>query len=50
MITRNVALVMAVAEAQRASVPPLGDPGIPPIPFTLTIEDGRALLLEHVHA
>lgn len=50
LITRNVGLVMAVAEAQRASVPPLGDPGIPPIPFTLTMQDDRQLLLEHSHA
>lgn len=50
-LTRNVGLVMAIAEAERAaSVPPLGDPGLPPIPFALTIQDESPLLLESRHA
>ncbi|OYW67144.1 MAG: hypothetical protein B7Z40_08605 [Bosea sp. 12-68-7] len=47
-LTRNVGLLMAISEAQRAaSVPPLGDPGIPPIPFTLESQDDRPQLESH---
>lgn len=50
-LTRNVGLMMAIAEAQRAAgVPPLGDPGVPEVAFTLSIQDDRPLLLEHSHA
>lgn len=50
-LTRNVGLVMAIAEAERAaSVPPLGDPGDPTMPFALTIQDDSPLLLENHNA
>lgn len=50
-VTRSVGLIMALAEEQRTNVPPLGDMGIPRIPFALTIQDDRPLLLlVHAHA
>lgn len=49
-VSRSVGLIMALAEEQRANVPPLGDMDLPFIPFMLPIEDGRPLLLEHSNA
>lgn len=49
-VARSVGLIMALAEEQRANVPPLGDMDLPFINFMLPIEDGRPLLLEHSNA